>query len=95
MLMSQVYVQVRLLREKMNIPFTERELKPVGRTKNEPTWINEIRQASRRMLTDKQIRRTRASFVGWEITQKGLEWLERSAWIGDSIAEGESIDQNT
>jgi hypothetical protein len=91
MLMSQVYEQVRFLREKMNIPFIERELKPVGRAKDEPTWINEIRQASRRMVTDKRIRRRRASFVGWEITEKGLEWLERSTWIGDSIVQGESM----
>jgi hypothetical protein len=94
MLMSQVYVKLHLLREKMNHPFTERELKPAGHMKKEPTWTIEIRQATRRMITDKRVRRTRSPF-GWEITQKGLEWLEGSAWIGASIAEGESIDQNT
>jgi hypothetical protein len=93
MSMSQICVKVRLLREKMNRPFTESELKPMGRGKNEPSWINAVRQASRRMLTDKRIRRARGPLVGWAITEKGLEWLEGTAWIGDSLVQGESIDQ--
>src|SRR5580658_543951 len=92
MLMSQIYVKVRLLREKMNCPLTERELKLVGRAEKEPIWIIEIRRASRRMARDKRTRRTRSPF-GWGITQKGLEWLEASARLVASIVEGEPIDQ--
>jgi hypothetical protein len=94
MLMSEVYVKVRLLRENLNHPFTERELKPVGHTRKEPTWTNDIRQACRPMVTDKRIRRTRGSFVGWEITQKGLEWLEASAWLVASIVEDDPIEND-
>jgi hypothetical protein len=93
MLMSQVYPKVLLLREKMKVPLTARELKPVGRTKKEPTWTIEIRQASRRMVIDKLIRRTKSPF-GWEITGKGLKWIGASAWLVSSINEDDPTDQN-
>jgi hypothetical protein len=78
----------------MNRPFTESDLKPVGRGKKEPTWINEVRQASRRMLIHKRIRRARGSLVGWAITEKGLEWLEASAWLVASIVEDGPIEND-
>jgi hypothetical protein len=84
MLMSEVYVKVRLLREKMNRPFTERELKPVGHMKKEPAWNIEIRQDMRRMITERLAKRMRSPF-GCEITRSGLEWLESQAAIATRL----------
>jgi hypothetical protein len=85
MLLSQVYLKVRDLREKMNDPLSARELKPVGRTRKEPTYINEIRHASRLMVDDGRMTRRRHGW--WEITENGREWLETSTWLVSSIVE--------
>ena len=76
MLMSQICAEVRVLREKMN--FHRARVEAGGAIKKEPTWTNEIRQACRAMVVDKRMRRTRGSLVGWQITQKGREWLENT-----------------
>jgi hypothetical protein len=75
-LTSQVYLKVREMREKMNDPLTPEEVKPVGKSQKEPKWMNDIRQASRALVDDKRMRR--ASHGVWEITEKGLKWLEAS-----------------
>jgi hypothetical protein len=67
----------------------------VGRGEKEPAWINEVRQATRRMLTDKRIRRARGPLVGWAITEKGLESLEASAWLVASIVEDDPLENDT
>jgi hypothetical protein len=92
MLLSQIYLKVSALREKMNDPLTARERKPIGRTKKEPTWINEIRHASRLMVDDGRI--TRPSHGLWEITEKGLEWHKASTWLVSSIVDDDPIDND-
>jgi hypothetical protein len=78
MLMSQICAEVHLLRERMNNPLSDRELKLMGHAKKLPKWTIEIRQACRRMVVDKRVRRTRSPF-GWEITWRGLEWLDEAS----------------
>jgi hypothetical protein len=46
------------------------------------------------MLIHKRIRRARGSLVGWAITEKGLEWLEASAWVVASIVEDGTIEND-
>lgn len=92
MLVSQVYLRVRALREKMGEPLTTRELKPTRKTKRELTWINETRQASRLMVDDGRMRRSGHGL--WEITGKGIKWLEASTWLVSKIVAADSVDED-
>ena len=88
---SQVYLKVRQLREKMNDPLTLAELELVGKSKKEPKWINDIRQASRPLVDDKRMQKVGHGV--WKFTEKGLKWLEHSGWLVDPIDDLDDSDE--
>jgi hypothetical protein len=79
MLTSQVYLKVREMREKTNDPLSPEELKLTRKPPKEEKWKNRIRHASRALVDDKRMRR--ASQGVWEITEKGIKWLEAHKWL--------------